>query len=205
MTIGIVNYGRSNIGSVRSALRFYNLDTCDINQASELKKADIIVLAGVGNFAAAHSNLTTLGFWAALDRAVMEEKKPILGICLGMQMFFEKSYENGEHAGFGWIDGEVQKIDAPLLKIPHIGWDSVVPAKSDDALFARIKYNHYYFMHSYHCVPKNAGEIAATTNYSGFRFVSAVRKDNIVGVQFHPEKSQIDGLRLLKNFVEMMS
>jgi len=205
MKIGIINYGRSNIGSVRSALRFYNFDTCDINEAADIGKADILVLAGVGNFAASHSKLTTLGFWEALDRAVMEQHKPILGICLGMQMFFEKSYENGEHAGFGWIAGEVKKIDDPKLKIPHIGWDEVVPSQQDDPLFCQIKYNYYYFMHSYHCVPKNTGDIAATTDYSGFRFVSAVRKETIMGVQFHPEKSQIDGLRLLKNFVEMVS
>jgi imidazole glycerol-phosphate synthase subunit HisH len=205
MKIGIINYGRSNIGSVRSALRFYNFDTCDIKEASDLRKADILVLAGVGNFAAAHSKLTTLGFWDALDRAVMAENKPILGICLGMQMFFEKSFENGEHSGFGWIPGEVKKIEAPSLKIPHIGWDAVVPSQQGDPLFSQIKFNYYYFMHSYHCVPKNTSDIAATTDYSGFRFVSAVRKGTLVGVQFHPEKSQIDGLRLLKNFVEMVS
>jgi glutamine amidotransferase len=205
MKIGIINYGRSNIGSVRSALRFYNFDTCDINEASDLAKADILVLAGVGNFAAAHSKLTTLGFWDALDRVVMEQNKPILGICLGMQMFFEKSFENGEHSGFGWIAGEVKKIDDPKLKIPHIGWDAVVPSQPGDLLFSQIKYNYYYFMHSYHCIPKNRSDIAATTDYSGFRFVSAVRKGTIMGVQFHPEKSQIDGLRLLKNFVEMVS
>jgi glutamine amidotransferase len=205
MKIGIINYGRSNIGSVRSALRFYNFDICDITEATDLKMADILVLAGVGNFAAAHTKLTTLGFWDALDRAVMNQNKPILGICLGMQMFFEKSFENGEHAGFGWIAGEVKKIDDEKLKIPHIGWDAVVPSQQGNPLFSQIKYNYYYFMHSYHCVPKNMGDIAATTDYSGFRFVSAVQKGTIVGVQFHPEKSQIDGLRLLKNFVEMVS
>jgi glutamine amidotransferase len=204
MKIGIINYGRSNIGSVRSALHFYNFDTCDINDASSLTKADILVLAGVGNFAAAHSKLTTLGFWDALERAVMVENKPILGICLGMQMFFDKSFENGVHCGFGWISGEVKKIDDPTLKIPHIGWDPVIPSESDDPMFSKIKYNHFYFMHSYHCIPENKCDIIATTDYSGFRLVSAVKKDTIVGVQFHPEKSQIDGLRLLKNFVEMV-
>jgi len=189
MKIGIINYGRSNIGSVRSALRFYNFDTCDINEAADIGKADILVLAGVGNFAASHAKLTTLGFWDTLDRAVMEQHKPI----------------NGEPAGFGWIAGEVKKIDNLKLKIPHIGWDEVVPSQQGDPLFSQIKYNYYYFMHSYHCIPKNSVDIAATTDYSGFRFVSAVRKGTIMGVQFHPEKSQIDGLRLLKNFVEMVS
>jgi glutamine amidotransferase len=205
MKIGIINYGRSNIGSVRSALHFYNFNACVINDASDLTKTDILVLAGVGNFAAAHSQLTTLRFWDALDQAVMEQNKPILGICLGMQMFFDKSFENGEHCGFGWIPGEVKKINDSTLKIPHIGWDLVAPSENDDVLFRNIKYRHFYFMHSYHAIPKNISNIIATTDYLGFRIVSAVKKDTIVGVQFHPEKSQIDGLRLLKNFVEMVS
>ncbi len=204
MKIGIINYGRSNIGSVRSALKFYAFNACDVTDPDDLNSVDIIILAGVGNFSAAHSQLKSRGFWDVLDRMVMDKATPILGICLGMQLFADRSFENGEHEGFGWIPGEVIKINDKNLKIPHIGWDLVSPTEHD-GLFRNIKYGHFYFMHSYHFRPERKDTILATTDYSGFPFVSAVKRDHIVGVQFHPEKSQIDGLRFIKNFVEMIS
>jgi glutamine amidotransferase len=147
--------------------------------------------------------LKTLQFWNKLDEEVTCNEKPVFGICLGMQIFADRSLEDGVHDGFGWIKGDVIKMEGELLRIPHIGWNKVIPR--DDPLFNGILNNYFYFMHSYHFVLQDKSVEIASTNYFGLNFVSAVRKENIVGVQFHPEKSQGDGLRILKNFVELMS
>lgn len=203
MKIGIVNYSLGNIGSVKSALNFYNYDVDVITTPKEIDSVDLLVLAGVGNFATASDRLKKTRFWDKLDDDVTSNGKPVLGICLGMQIFSDQSFEDGVHSGFGWIKGNVIKMDGNRLRIPHIGWNRVIA--QDDPLFEGIQNNYFYFMHSYHFMPMEKGVEIASTEYFGLRFVSAVRKKNIVGVQFHPEKSQGDGLRILKNFVEMMS
>jgi len=202
MKVGIVNNGLGNVGSVYSALKFYKkYDAGVVNDVKELESADVIILAGVGNFVAAVSRLKKLQFWDKLNEEVLVKKKPVLGICLGMQLFADVSYEDGENKGFGWISGKVIKIDESLVRIPHIGWNEV--KYSDDTLFKGMLYNFFYFMHSYHFVPDDKNVIIGKTDYNNFEIVSAVKKENIVGVQFHPEKSQGDGLRFLRNFLEV--
>lgn len=200
--IGIVNYGIGNVGSVYSAFRFYNYNVELVDTPKMLESVDIIVLAGVGNYPTAVSQLKKLGLWDVIDGLVIGKKKPILGICLGMQLFAEKGYENGENDGFGWILGKVIKLEGKNLKIPHIGWNAIKPY--DTVLFNNSHYNFFYFMHSYHFCPEDKRLTIATTRYGDIEICSAIRKDNIIGVQFHPEKSQADGLRLLKNTIEVL-
>lgn len=203
MKIGIVVYGIGNLGSVYSAFRFYNYDVSLVHDPKELEKIDVIVIAGVGNFSTTVSMLEKTGFWDALNENVIKKKKPVLGLCLGMHLFADVSYEDGENKGLGWIKGKVVKIEDSSIRVPHIGWDEVKP--SQEEMFRGLRYGFFYFMHSYHFVPEDENVIIGTTNYNGFEIVSAVRKDNIVGAQFHPEKSQGDGLRFLRNFIEAIN
>lgn len=200
--IGILNYSLGNVGSVYSAFNFYKHDVLLVSKPEELDSLDIIVLAGVGNFKTAVRRIKEMNFWDKLNEEVMIKKKPLLGICLGMQLFADVSYEGGENQGFGWIKGEVKKIEADSLRVPHIGWSEITPFKEE--MFMKMRYNSFYFMHSYHFIPQDKADILAVTKYGDFEIVSALKKDNIVGVQFHPEKSQGDGLRFLKNFLEVV-
>jgi len=200
MNIGIINNGISNVGSVVSAFEFYRHTTELIDTGSRLKIPDILVLAGVGCFNVAAERLKQNGIWEALQEEVIVRRKPVLGICLGMQLFASIGYENGANPGLGWMPGKVIRIDDPAVRVPHMGWDEVSPA--EQSLFNRIKSNCFYFMHSYHFVPDDPSVIAATTKYGKQELVAAVIKDNIVGAQFHPEKSQGDGMRFLFNVLE---
>jgi glutamine amidotransferase len=166
-----------------------------------MNNIDIIVLAGVGNFLSASARLKDMHFWDKLNEDVLIKKKPTLGICLGMHLFSTISYEGGENNGFDWISGKVVKIQDDKLRVPHMGWNQV--ACSDKGLINSMENPYFYFMHSYHFVPDDKEVIIATTNYGNVEIVSAVKKDNIIGVQFHPEKSQGDGLRFINRFVEV--
>lgn len=199
MKIGIINYSIGNVGSVQSAFNFFKYNTVLINEPSELENVDIIVLAGVGNFNTAVEKLKQYNFLDELNNQVLEKKKPVLGICLGMQLFANSSDEDGYNHGLGWIEGNVKKISTSL-KLPNIGWNDVIPNNTN--LFKDIEENYFYFMHSYHFVPEDENVIISKTKYGELDFVSAIRKDNIIGVQFHPEKSQGNGLKFLRNFVE---
>ena len=201
MKIGLINYGIGNIGSVYSAFRFYKYQINLINSAEDMDNIDIIVLAGVGNFLSAATRLKEVHFWDKLNEDVLIKKKPTLGICLGMHLFGTISYEGGENNGFNWISGKVVKIEDKKLRVPHMGWNQV--ACSDKELIKDKKSPYFYFMHSYHFVPDDKEVIIATTNYGNVEIVSAVKKDNIVGVQFHPEKSHHFGAQFLKNFAEL--
>lgn len=202
MRIGIIDYKIGNLGSVYSALEFYKYNIRIVDRPEGLKDTDIIILTGVGSFNTAVSRLKEKGFWEVIDEEVKKNSKPILGICLGMQLFGESSYEGGGSRGFGWIKGKVIKIDDPTVRVPHIGWNIVTP--HNDLLFRNMASNYFYFMHSYHLIPEEKGVIAATAKYGNTEVVSAVKKNNIFGVQFHPEKSQGDGLRFFKNFMESL-
>lgn len=201
--VGVVNYGLGNIGSLYSALRFVNSNVGIINEPVEICSHDVIVLSGVGNFSSAVKKLKGKGFWDEILNHVLNKNKPILGVCLGMQMFADKSYENGEHEGFGFIKGKVVKIDVKNLKLPRIGWFQV-DVLEDEGIFNGMRYGSFYFMHSYHFVPDNMECVIATSKYGELQIVSAVREHNVVGFQFHPEKSQGDGLRVLKNTLRLV-
>lgn len=205
MKIGIINDGIGNIGSVMSALKFYKTyferkyqDSYEVQVVNDIlgvEDSDILILAGVGNFKTAVKRINEMGIWTAIDDHVIRYKKPIIGICLGMQLFADYSKEGGITQGFGWIEGSVEKIKSE--KLPHIGWNFF---KSSSNLFNNT--NSFYYMHSYHFIPDYDDVIIATTEYEGQEIVAAVRKDNVIGVQFHPEKSQSDGLKLLRNILE---
>lgn len=200
MKIGIINNSLGNVGSVQSALEFYKYQIKLVKTPEAIEKSDILVLAGVGNFKTAVSKLRRLNLWDKLNEEVIENKKPILGICLGMQLFADFSYEGGKSEGFGWISGEVKKIDESLVRVPHIGWNVIEPKETN--LFSGMRYGYFYYMHSYQFIPDDDNVVLAYTTYGNLKIVATIKKDNILGVQFHPEKSQGDGLRLFKNIID---
>ena len=213
MKIAIIDYGSGNL---RSAVKSFERAAQEIgsdaeiiltSQVAEVTKADRIVLPGVGAFADCRAGLQNIdGMWAAIDEAVSVEKKPFLGICVGMQLMAERGHEHEITAGFGWIKGDVRAIepDDKTLKIPHMGWNTIDPCKQHPVLENITTGDnglHAYFVHSYHLIPKNHDDVLAETQYGGTIF-AAVAKDNMIGTQFHPEKSQELGLRLIGNFIE---
>lgn len=198
--IVIVDYGMGNIRSVHNGLVRLGCSVTTSDKFEDLKHADALILPGVGAFGEAIGNLVSRGLVDPLVRLVREEGKPLLGICLGMQLLAETSIERGAYKGLGLIPGEICRINAPSsLRLPHVGWNSV-HIRRRAPLFKEIpEGGSFYFVHSYHfvCDPEH---IAATTDYGG-EVVAAVQKDNVFGVQFHPERSQTNGLSLLANFV----
>lgn len=199
--IVIVDYGMGNLRSVQKAFEKIGFPAVISSDSSKIKQASHIVLPGVGAFGDAIKNLQKLGLVEVLNEEVLQNKKPFLGICLGMQLLANKSYELGEHSGLGWIDGEVVRFKFDTnLKIPHVGWNNVNYTKAS-VLFDGIKDgSDFYFVHSYYFSANDKTNVLSYTDY-GFDFVSSVAKDNIFGVQFHPEKSQDNGLKILQNFV----
>ena len=137
-----------------------------------------------------------------LSRSALIEKKPFLGICVGMQLLATKSYENGEYLGLDWIEGEIKKLPAENLKLPHMGWNEVFIKKNKNKILKNIKDNDYYFVHSYYFSCKHKENAIATSNY-GINFASIICKENIYGTQFHPEKSSKQGLDIIKNFIRL--
>lgn len=201
MKVGLINNSLGNVGSVLSALSFYKYEVVLAEDFAAIKDSDILILAGVGNFITAAQKLKDLKFWDVINEEVVDNKKPILGICLGMQLFAERSYEDGVTDGFGWIKGEIIKLPEELVRVPHMGWNLVTPTNSKP-IFEGLRYYYFYYMHSYHFKPENEKHIIATSKYGEIDIVAAIKKDNIIGVQFHPEKSQGDGLRLFRNILE---
>ncbi len=205
--IAVVDYGMGNLRSVQKALQHVGADAQIVNSPIEVAQAEKVVLPGVGAFKDAIDKLRE----TKLDQAVIQAVKkgrPFLGICLGFQLLFDVSYEDGQHTGLGLLPGKVVRFDFPTslvsqpLKIPHIGWNQICP-KPGCPLFQGVENGSYvYFVHSYHAVALNEDVIAATTEY-GYAFPSAVWSGNIFGTQFHPEKSQAAGQLMLKNFVDM--
>lgn len=194
--IAIVDYGMGNLRSVQKAFEFLGYDAAVTDQAQTLAEASHIVLPGVGAFRDAIEALKGKGLDETIKREV-KKGKPFLGICLGMQMLFDRSLEDGEYEGLGLIGGEVVRFDTDL-KIPHIGWNTVFYNKKTP-LFDGIDDNSFYFVHSYHAAKVADADVETTCVY-GYEFVSGVNRDNVWGVQFHPEKSGDTGLKVLRNF-----
>lgn len=197
--IAIVDYGMGNLRSVQKAFEYLGYDAAITDQSSALADASHIVLPGVGAFQDAISALKEkqLDFYIKKEIA---KGKPFLGICLGMQMLFDKSLEDGEFEGLGIIGGEVVRFNTDL-KIPHIGWNTLFYNKRT-RLFDGVDDNNFYFVHSYHAAKVRSEDVETTCVY-GYEFVASVNKENVWGVQFHPEKSGDTGLKLLKNFGEI--
>ncbi|HEY8164594.1 MAG TPA: imidazole glycerol phosphate synthase subunit HisH [Gemmatimonadaceae bacterium] len=198
--IAIIDYGMGNLESVKNALHFLNYKPIVTSDKDAIASANAYILPGVGAFAMAMRNLKERGLIDVLGENVMTRKKPFLGICLGMQLIAESSSEMGLHPGLGWIKATVVQIEGgPDLKVPHVGWNDVRISK-DGVLFKRLSpAPHFYFDHYYQFMC-DASQIAATCDY-GVPIIAAVEHDNICATQFHPEKSQTTGLRLLRNFL----
>ena len=196
--IAVIDYGMGNLFSVKNALEAVGATVFVAARGEELADAGAVVLPGVGAFGKGMEGLRERGFVEALEREVREKKKPMLGICLGLQLLATRGTELGDHAGLGWIQGTVVRItSAPNLRIPHVGWNDV---RGKGALFAKVPPEaSYYFVHSFHLVPESRAVVSGTTDY-GTELVAAVASDNVYAVQFHPEKSHKHGLELLRTF-----
>lgn len=202
--IAIIDYGLGNVKSVIGAVKKVGFEPILTADFDELARADKLILPGVGAFGDGMNNLRQQGLIDVLNDLVLQKKKPILGICLGAQLLSKASYEFGKHAGLGWIDAEVIRIKPPddeKVRIPHVGWNDFNKTKDsiltegvpEDALF--------YYVHSFHIRCADPSIIIGTCHY-GVTFTAAIIQDNIYATQFHPEKSQIHGLKLLQNFLE---
>ncbi len=194
--IAIIDYGMGNLRSVQKAFEFLGCDARITDNKNDIVNASHIVLPGVGAFADAAKCLEESG----MQQTMLEEikkGKPFLGICLGMQLLFDISYENGEYKGLGLVSGEVVPFRVQGLKVPHMGWNSLIAR--DNALFIEGTDKFVYFVHSYHASGVPDACIIAEADY-GYRFTAAVQKDNIFGLQFHPEKSGDTGLDMLRRF-----
>ena len=204
--IGIIDYGMGNLRSVQKGFEKVGAKAEIVTTAEGIAAADKVVLPGVGAFQDAMATLREKELVEPILQAV-ESGKWFLGICLGLQLLFDVSYEDGEHAGLGIVSGEVKRFDfngksEKRLKIPHMGWNAL-RFQADITLFDGLKGEPYtYFVHSYHVIPSDASVAAATTNY-GYEFVSIIRQENVMATQFHPEKSQRVGLRMLQNFAAL--
>ena len=208
MKVTIVDYNSGNISSVINSFKEVAKDKVNIEVTADLNKinsSDKVVLPGQGSFKSCVDALNKInGLTEALSEFAINNKKPLLGICVGLQMFADIGYEETETRGLGWISGKVSKINNQngKYKLPHIGWNQIKIIK-DSKIFKDIENNsHMYFVHSYEFIPNDNSVTAATTDYSS-KIVCAVEKENIFGTQFHPEKSDSIGLKIIKNFLDL--
>ena len=208
MNVTIVDYQSGNISSVINSFTEVAKGKVNLKVTSDIKKiksSDKIVLPGQGSFKSCVDSLNTInGLVDSLKDFAIINKKPLLGICVGLQMFADVSYEDAETKGLGWIPGKVSKIDNQngKFKLPHIGWNEIEIHK-ESKIFKNIKNkSHMYFVHSYEFIPEDKSVISATTDYSS-KIVCSVERDNLFGTQFHPEKSDKTGLKIIDNFLKL--
>jgi len=208
MNVTIVDYNSGNISSVINSFSEVANDKVNLEVTSDLNKiksTDKVVLPGQGSFKSCVDALNNInGLIDTLNEFAINDKKPLLGICVGLQMFADIGYEETETKGLGWIPGKVSKIDNQngKYKLPHIGWNEINIVK-ESKIFKDIENNsHMYFVHSYEFIPEDKSVISATTDYSS-NIVCSVEKENIFGTQFHPEKSDKIGLKIIQNFIEL--
>ena len=208
MNVTIVDYNSGNISSVINSFTEVAKGTVNLEVTSDLNKiksSDKVVLPGQGSFKSCIDALNSInGLTDTLNEFVINKKKPLFGICVGLQMFADVGYEETETKGLGWISGKVSKIDNKngKYKLPHIGWNQINIVK-DSKIFKDVENNsHMYFVHSYEFIPEDKNVISATTDYSS-KVVCSVEKDNIFGTQFHPEKSDKIGLKIIENFMRL--
>ena len=208
MNVTIVDYNSGNISSVINSFKEVAKEKVNIEVTSDINKikiSDKIILPGQGSFKSCVDALNKInGLTDTLNEFVINDKKPLLGICVGLQMFADTGYEETETKGLGWISGKVSKINNQngKFKLPHIGWNQI-NIVSDSKIFKDIENNsHMYFVHSYEFIPNDKNVVSATTDYSS-NIVCSVEKENIFGTQFHPEKSDKTGLKIIDNFISL--
>lgn len=200
--VSILDCGMGNLSSVSNALRAAGADVELLSTPEGLRNAERVVFPGVGAFGKCIANFSEAGFKDELQEVVRIKGRPILGICLGMQVLFTRGQEFGVTEGLGWFKGEVKKIEVsdPKLRIPHIGWNDLTFHKEHPVFVGLPSSPDFYFVHSFHAVPEDKSDLVATCDYGGI-VTAAVSKENIVAVQFHPEKSQKLGFKLIQNFL----
>ena len=200
--ITIVDYQMGNLRSVQKAIEHSGGEATISSDPAEIAEADKLILPGVGAFGDAMIELNRRDLVSPI-RDFVASGRPFLGVCLGMQLLFERSYEHGEHEGLGILAGDVVRFDLPsTFKIPHMGWNQVSRCSDAEILSHTADGTYFYFVHSYHVRPADPSIVALECDYGG-KFCAMVCRDNISAAQFHPEKSQADGLKLLKSFVEL--
>ena len=201
MKVAIVDYGLANIRSVVNAVECFDVESYLATEGDQLKEADKIILPGVGSFDAGMQGLRERGHVEALNEHVQTRGIPCLGICLGFQFLFEGS-EEGSEFGLGWLKGKVRCFDKSMIKVPHIGWNEIVATPKREIFQNLDSRFDVYFVHSYYAAyEEDAEKYCAGYCEYGEKYVAAVEKDNIFGVQFHPEKSQLAGMKILENFL----
>lgn len=202
MNTVVINFGMGNIRSICHKMTSLGIEATVAAAPADLMSADLLILPGVGYFAAGMENLRCLGLVEPLNELVLGKKIPVLGICLGMQLFTQRS-EEGDAAGLGWIDAETVRFRLPEEapeRIPHVGWNTLIPVRAHRLLDGIPSGQRFYFVHSYHVLCHDDADVLTRTHH-GLDFVSSVQRENIFGVQFHPEKSHPEGMRLIANFV----
>lgn len=200
--ICILDYGSGNVGSVYNIMSLIHPQTKISNSVKDIKEASHLILPGVGAFAASMKKIKKKLPLKLLEDQIFVKKKPFLGICVGMQVLADRGLEFGEHRGLGWVQGVTKKLNSKNLPLPHIGWNNIKISRNNHLTSRYSQHPDFYFVHSYVMEPKDKKDIVATTRY-GDTFCSILKKENILGVQFHPEKSQKAGQILLENFIEM--
>ena len=204
MTVAIIDYGVGNLASVAAAVDKVGYSCVVTSDPDTIKSADKLILPGVGAFGDGMKSLKERGLVDVLNATVLDARVPVLGICLGFQLIAHGSDEFGEHQGLGWIDADVVRMKPAdeTLRLPHVGWNELYQTKPSPLFEGIEDETLFYYVHSYQLVPRNRDIVVGECDYGG-RFVSAVQQDNIFAVQFHPEKSQLGGLALIKNFLKM--
>ena len=202
--IVIIDYDMGNVGSIANMIKRVGGESVITNDLEAITTASKLILPGVGAFDTGMHNIDAFGLRNVLNKRVLDDKTPILGVCLGMQLLGTQS-EEGVLPGLGWIDACTVRFPSstpehPKLRIPHMGWNHAEPGKDDPLFCDSVEHPRFYFVHSYHVVCKNPADVLATTTY-GIPFTSAVSRGNIWGTQFHPEKSHAYGMKLFHNFV----
>ena len=208
-TVIIVDYGLGNIVSAQQSFikvvqdNSLDIDVIISSDPEKIRSSSYIVLPGQGAFQSCMDGLNNIdGMVDALEQCVLKNKIPFLGICVGMQLLADESYENGKHKGLGWIKGSIKKLSGPNIKLPHMGWNNVEILESFSKMIFSKENQDFYFVHSYYFECLNQKNVIGSTEY-GLNFASIVGKENIYGVQFHPEKSSAQGLQLIKNFLSI--
>ncbi len=201
-TVAIIDYEFGNVRSVANALEALGAAVQISRSAEVLQSADALILPGVGAFGDGMANLKRFGLISTLEELVLRQKKPFLGICVGMQLLAQTGFEGGEHTGLGWVEAEVIRFETPGLKVPHVGWNDVRITQKSKLLGEAGEVHSYYFVHSYHLRCRDASIISGVCEY-GTEFPAVIERGNIFAVQFHPEKSQKHGLQLLSNFLAL--